>query len=61
MRVNRIINPGTDHSKDVKRPYDLAFPFNSLKFNPKLLIPESKTLFHRYFKVYAVISGSISY
>ena len=61
MRVNWIINPGTDHCKDGTRPYDLAFPFHSLKFNRKLLIPESKILFHYYFKVYAVVSGSISY
>ena len=43
------------------RPYDLAFPFHSLKFNPKVLIPKSKILFHYYFKVYAVVSGSIPY
>ena len=60
MRVNWIINPDTDHSKDGTLPYDLAFPFHSLKFNPKLLIPKSKILFHYYFKVYAVVSGSIS-
>ena len=61
MRVNWIINPATDHCKDGTRPYDLAFPFHSLKFNPKLVIPKSKILFYYYFKVYAVVSGSISY
>ena len=59
--MNWIINPAIDHCKDGTRPYDLAFPFHSLKFNPKLLIPKSKILFHYYFKVYAVVSGSISY
>ena len=60
MRVNWVINLGTDHCKDGTRPYDLAFPFHSLKFNRKRLIPESKKHFHYYFKVYAVVSGSIS-
>ena len=42
MPVTWIINPATDHSKDGTLPYDLAFPFHSLKFNPNLLIPKSK-------------------
>ena len=61
---------GLDHIKSWYRSfqgryytllYDLAFPFYSLKFNPKLLILTSKELFHYCFKVYVVVSGSISY
>ena len=61
MRMIFLINPGTDNSKAGTLPYDLlAFPFQSQKFNPKILTPKSPKRFHCYFNIFippAVVQG----